>query len=203
MGVYSDNSFANTFQIEAERNERISEREKQGEAQRYADPSRTLASISRAQWHNFVTLYDPVEQQALRESSNERLKPEGDFASQVAGTMFSRGQDQGQRNLQRVGVSLNMAERKSTNRRNNLAKATTVAGTENTFRREGRNRNTNARADLIGIGRGVARSATDGLDAAASASAARESNFQAQKDAQRQQQVAMATTAAMAIIAFA
>lgn len=160
------------------------------------------AGITRAQWQHFLEQYRPVEDELLRRTLDPDLQGEGDQAglTAAAGVASSRGILA--RNLSRAGVNLSAEERAALRRRAGTTLTRAVAQAENTTRRGLNEARTNTLRQLVGIGRGVAQTASGGLNAAADMAAQREMLHKQQRAQAHGTNLSAAATAASMLIAF-
>jgi hypothetical protein len=141
------------------------------------------AAITRDQWEHFKEFYRPIEQAALEKAQQTDFTTEGDEAGATAraGVTSSRGTLA--RSLSRVGATLTAEEKSAVERRHRSSLTKSVARAENTTRRGLSDSRTNLLASLVGIGRGVANTATRGLNTANDLAAAREMEINRQEAA--------------------
>lgn len=126
-----------------------------------------LAQITRDDFANFEEVFAPLEKQVLDIAINRDFSKEGDEAGVRAKEGLAASSRAFERTLSRQNVGLTAEQRKGLARRTDLAKARSSAGAENVTRRGLEKRNINLLANLINIGRGIATSATSGLNTAA------------------------------------
>jgi hypothetical protein len=159
-----------------------------------------LAGITRDQWEHFKEFYRPIEQEALRKAQQTDFTQEGDEAGVTAraGVTASRGSLA--RSLSRSGATLTAEEKRAVDRRHSSSLTKSVARAENTTRRSLSDTRQNMLAGLVGIGRGVSRTATQGLNTAADLAAAREMEIMRQDAANQQSRTQTGATILGAVI---
>jgi hypothetical protein len=159
------------------------------------------ASLTRAQWQYFLDFYRPQEQEILSEAMRTDFTTEGDEAGLTAAAGVQAGRGTLERNLRRTGVQLTDEERKALDRRTGSTLARATARAENTTRRGLSDSRTNLLRGAVEIGRGVASTASYGLNSAADMAAQREALYQQQKSAASSTNIS--TAASLAALAFA
>lgn len=165
------------------------------------NPDRTAAAITRAQWQHFLDIYRPVEEEALAKAMQTDFTREGDEAGQLARTAVQRSTGMLERNLRRSGATLSSEERSALRRRQNLSVSRAAAQAENTTRRGMSESRQRLLQGLVGIGRGVAQTASGGINAAADMAAGRQAEYMAQKAQARNTNLSAAASIASLIIA--
>jgi len=165
-------------------------------------PATDAASVTRAQWQHFLDTYRPVEDEVLNTAMNTDLTQEGDQAGATAaqGVKASRGMLQ--RQLSRSGATLSAEERAAIRRREGSTLAKVVGQAENTTRRGLSEHRTNLLRGAVQIGRGVANTATSGLQSVADMAAQRESLYQQQRAESSSTNLSAAASAAALVISF-
>jgi hypothetical protein len=172
----------------------------EGSRRRQALESRS-AQLTRSQWQHFLDVYRPVEQDLLRQAMQTDFSKEGDEAGQMAAASLRSSQGTLSRNLSRVGASMTPEEAAAVRRRANLSMGRATAGAENTARRTLSDTRTNLLRGIVGIGRGVATSATGGIQNAADNAAQQEMALaQGRQNAQNTTLAAGASLAAALIM---
>ena len=159
------------------------------------------ASLTRAQWQYFLDFYRPMEQETIREAMRTDFSKEGDQAGLTAAAGVRAGEGILQRNLSRRGAQLTAEEQAALSRRTGSTLAKATARAENTTRRGLSDSRTNLLRGAVEIGRGVANTASFGLNAAADMAAQREMAYQQQKSAASSFNIS--TAASLAGLAFA
>jgi hypothetical protein len=160
------------------------------------------AGVTRAQWQHFLDTYRPVEDEVLRRAMDSDFTKEGDAAGQTAAAGVNASRGILARNLSRSGVSLSAEERAALSRRTGSTLTRAVARAENTTRRAGAENRSNLLRGIVNIGRGVATSATGGLQSVADMAAQRESLHQQQRAQASSTNLSAAASAAAMLIAF-
>ena len=139
------------------------------------------ADLTRARWEDFKRRYRPVEQEVIN-----KLGGDGNDEANRAGAIAARQHEVQARELGAQlaarGTSLTPAQRRAVNRQRGLARSLDVATAENTTRRGVRDRNLNGMGQMIGLGRGIATTASGGLDQAAGMQVQRENTNRQMKD---------------------
>ena len=172
--------------------------------QSVASPLRatTAAGVTRAQWQHFLDTYRPVEQELMARVMDNDFSQEGDAAGVTAGAAVQASRGTLSRNLRRSGASLTAEEQAAIRRREGSTLARSVARAENTTRRGLSDSRTNTLRQLVGIGRGVANTASGGLNSAADMAAQRQALYQQQKAQASSTNLSAAASAASLLIAF-
>ena len=162
----------------------------------------TSADVTRDQWQNFLEFYRPIEEEVLKSAMQTDFTTEGDEAGQTAaaGVRTSRGSLA--RSLSRSGVALSAEERSAVNRRTESTLARSVGRAENTTRRGLSDSRTNLLGAIVGIGRGVAQTASSGLQSVADQAAQRQAQHDANRAATQQTNIGMGSTALGLALAF-
>jgi len=165
-------------------------------------PTQTAAGVTRDQWQHFLDFYRPLEDEVLQKAMQTDFTAEGDVAGRTAaeGVQASRGTLA--RQLSRRGVSLTGEERAAVNRRQGTNLATSVARAENTTRRGLKESREDLLARVVGIGRGVAQTASAGLQSVADMAAARQRQDIANASATSSANISAGTSLAALAIAF-
>ena len=133
----------------------------------------TAAQVTRDQWQHFLDVYKPLENQVLERAMQTDFSAEGDRASSQVQAGLASAAGTYERNLRRAGTALTSEERTALARRRSTSGTRAKAGAENLTRRSLRESRTNMLADIVGIGRGVARTASGGLNTVADLEAQR------------------------------
>ena len=160
------------------------------------------AGITRDQWQHFLETYRPVEEDVLRSAMQTDFQAEGDEAGRLAAASSRASRGILARNLRRVGTSLTGEERSALARRQNIGETLGRARAENTTRRGLSDSRTNLLASIVGIGRGVANTASAGLHSVADMAGQREALHRAQKEQTRATNLSMGAQAAALALAF-
>jgi len=164
------------------------------------NPDQIAAGITRDQWQHFLDTYRPVEDDILATALSTDFSAQGDEAGATAGQSVAAAAGQAERNISRSGATLTTEERAAINRRRGLSKSKAVGRAENTTRRGLADSRTNLIAQLVGIGRGVANTASAGTQSVADMANARELSYQNQRDRTNSSNVSSAATAAALLI---
>lgn len=162
----------------------------------------TAAEVTRAQWQHFLDVYRPLETEVLQRAMQTDFTAEGDRAGVQAAAGLASSAGSYERNLRRAGVALSAEERNALARRRSTSRTRAVAGAENLARRGLKEQRTNLLADMVGIGRGVAQTATSGLNTIADLEAQRAVFNEQGRTAAHNQNVGMAASAAAFAIMF-
>lgn len=140
-----------------------------------ANPDKATASITRAEWDQYVKDFVPAENQLLAKANDAGwVQTAANDAGNAVTDASARGAASLADTFMRRGVTPTDAQRKSITRRNDTATSIGVADAENTTRRSLSDVRTNLIADTLSIGRGIATSASGSLDSAANLAAARD-----------------------------
>lgn len=158
------------------------------------------AAITRDQWAHFKEFYRPIEQEALRKAQQTDFTKEGDEAGATARAGATASKGSLARSLSRSGATLTAEEKSAVDRRHSSSLTKSVARAENTTRRGLSDSRTNLLASLVGIGRGVANTATRGLNTANDLAAAREAEINRQEAQNQATRTQTGATIAGAII---
>jgi hypothetical protein len=166
-----------------------------------SNPDQTAAAITRSQWQHFLDTYRPVEDEVLRQAMQTDFTAEGDEAGRTATTSIAASRGTLARNLSRAGTSLTGEERAAVGRRQNLSLAKASARAENTTRRGLSTSRENLLAGIVGIGRGVAQTASFGAQSVADMAAQRDQLYESQKSRTDATNISSATTLAGLLMA--
>jgi len=165
------------------------------------DPDQVLAGITRDQWQHFLDTYKPVEDDVLSTVLSTDFSAQGDKAGDTARQSVTAAAGMAERNISRTGATLTGEERSAISRRRDLSLAKASSQAENVTRRGLSESRTNLIAQLVGIGRGVAQTATAGSQSVADLAAQRESVYQSQRT--QAHNTNMAAGASLAALLFA
>lgn len=166
-----------------------------------SDPDRLAAQVTREQWQHFLDQYRPVETQVLEEAMSNDYSAQGDAAGQNVAASLASAAGTAERNASRAGVRLTAEDRQALGRRRQLGMTRAVGRAENTTRRTLRDNRNNLLAGLVGIGRGVAETASGGLNSAADIAAQRKLGDMQRSQAATSTNMSMAGMAMMMMIA--
>lgn len=164
-------------------------------------PDQIAANITRDQWQHFLTTYKPIEDQVLQRAMQTDFSSEGDEAGATARAGIQASKGTLARNMSRLGSNLTGEERSAIGRRTDLSLTKAVGQAENTTRRGLSDTRTNLLAGLVGIGRGVAQTASGAAQSVADMAAQREMQYKQQKAAATSSTISAAASAAALIIA--
>lgn len=168
----------------------------------WKDPSEISSQVTRAQWQDYQERYVPRELEALGIATDMDFTEEGDRAGATAARQQSLAAGAFTRQLGRQNVQLTDAQKAGLSRRRMFGQSQAVAGAENVTRRGLKDRNVNALADMVAIGRGIQNTAAGGLQSAANMQAQRDEAGRQMKAQQRAQMFQTAgTLGALAIFA--
>lgn len=137
-----------------------------------------IAGLTRADWQHFLDFYRPQEDEVLRRAMQTDFSAEGDQAGATASANVKTSRGILSRNLSRSGTSLTPEERAAVNRRQGTSLSRAVGQAENVTRRGLSDSRTNLLQQVVGIGRGVAATASSGLNSVADMAAQREAEHQ-------------------------
>ncbi len=165
-----------------------------------SSPDAAAAAVTRDQWQHFLDFYRPLEDQILKEAMQTDFTREGDEAGATAAASVNASRGSLARNLSRAGTSLTAEEQRAVSRRQQGSLTKAIARAENTTRRGLKDSRGQLLAQIVGIGRGVANTASAGLSNVADLAAQREAAHQQQRSqAQASNMAAGASVAALAI----
>jgi hypothetical protein len=156
----------------------------------------TAAGITRSEWQHFLDFYRPLEDQVLDRAMQTDFTKEGNVAGQTARAGVQASSGILERNVSRSGATLTAEERSAIGRRKNISLATSAARAENTTRRGLSDSRTDLLQKVVGIGRGVANTASAGLNSVADMAAQREAEYQQGKANATSTNMSAAATAA-------
>lgn len=162
----------------------------------------TPDQITRSQWQNFLDTYRPVEEEVLRTAINTDFSAEGDRAGQTAAQGVESSRGTLARNISRSGASLSSEERAALGRRTGTTLTKAVSQAENTSRRGLSEARTSLLRNIVNIGRGVANTASSGINSVADMAAQRESLYQQQRAQASSTNLSAAATAASLLVSF-
>lgn len=160
-----------------------------------ANPEAAQAELTRAQWDDYVARYQPLENQAfqiLGSSEAEAVANAGQYADQSSAT----AEGNLQRDIGRRGLSVTAEQATAMSRQSKNQAILNNMGAKDAARRAVQDRNLQATTDLISIGKGIAGSASESLNSAASMSASRNAANDAAKAQSKSQNIQTAGTLA-------
>jgi len=133
------------------------------------------ADITQAEWDDYQSTFVPIQNDLIDQVTGQAdVNNSADRAgSRVAGG-FAGLAGRNNRDFGRTGLTPTKDQKTSIKRNAGLSSVLAKSTVENTTRRTVDERNTNALAGLVGLGRGVSTSASGAADAAAGAEADRE-----------------------------
>ena len=166
-----------------------------------SNPDAVAAQVTRSQWDYFKDFYRPIEDEVLKKAMQTDFTAEGDTAGRTAAAGINASKGSLARSLSRAGTSLSAEEQAAVSRRQSSSLTKAVGQAENTTRRGLQESRGSLLAGIVGIGRGVANTATAGLQSVADMAAQREAQHQRDKAAATASNMATAATAASLIIA--
>jgi hypothetical protein len=135
------------------------------------------ASISRAEWADFMNRFAPLEKQALDEVTNIDYTAVGNDAGQTAFDSMNRAQGTENRTLRSLGTKYTPEEQAALGRRRQLGMSQITAGTETAARAGTKESANDLLQGMLSIGRQSALQASEALGAAGSLSTAREGAY--------------------------
>ena len=148
------------------------------------DPKATQADITRAIFEDHQARFVPVENAVIGEATAS-IEPEARRAGATAGSAFDRTRGTYRRNISRIGLGTTPEQNNSLARSDAIEKTKAIANATNSTRRSLTERNTQAKADMIGIGQGIATTAAQNLDTAAGLQTARQALAEQQQAASK------------------
>ena len=164
------------------------------------NPDAVAAQVTRSQWQHFLDFYRPIEDEVLKKAMQTDFTAEGDTAGRTAAAGVESSKGSLARSLSRAGTSLTAEEQSAVSRRQASSLTKAVGQAENTTRRGLSESRGSLLAGIVGIGRGVANTATSGLQSVADMAAQREAEHQRQKASASASNMAAAGTAAALLI---
>ena len=127
-----------------------------------------LATITEDEYSDFQARFQPIENQVIGSLfDTDMYNAKANSASSDVDSAFKNTMAQRDRTLSRAGVSLNDAQRKSSDRKAAIYGSAAKAGVENKTRQGLRDRDMNTAQQVINIGRGASATAQNGLQSAA------------------------------------
>lgn len=164
-------------------------------------PDAKAAAITRQQWDHFRQFYGPLETRAIREAMRTDFSAEADEASLGVRAASAAGQGMTARSVRRArGSGLTAEERQAVERRRAIQMTSSSANVENRTRRDLSESRQQLLANIVGIGRGVQQTASSGLAGAANLATQRQMQYDAQRSAYRQSQMATLGSAAALLL---
>lgn len=173
-----------------------------GRADINSGPVVDIAGITRAEWQHFLDFYRPLEDDVLKSAMQTDFTAEGDRSGADAAAGIASARGTLSRNLSRAGTSLSSEERAALNRRTGTTLTRAIGQAENTTRRGLSDSRTDLLKSIVGIGRGVASTATSGLSSVADMAAQRQMQHINAKAQATSTNLSAAATAASLLIAF-
>lgn len=167
-----------------------------------ANPDAIAAGVTRDQWQNFLEFYRPLEDKILKQAQQTDFTAEGDKAGATAAAGIGASRGSLARSLSRSGSSLTAEEQRAVRRRQQSSLVKAVSRAENTTRRGLKDSRGQLLAQIVGIGRGVANTATSGLQNVADLAAQREALFIQQRSQATNANLSTAASAAALAISF-
>lgn len=159
------------------------------------------AAITREQWQHFQNTYRPAEDAAFALLDRD-ISGDVSHAQNVVRAAYDRGQAMQGRALHQSGRRVSDAEARAMERRRGLQRALDIAGVSNNMRRAWEDQRLQGLADMLSIGKGIAGSAGEMANSAASLATARQSAYeQAKANYKANQMSAAGTMAGLALAA--
>ena len=146
----------------------------------YNDPEGAEAALIESQRADFEQTFRPNEEKAL-DLVNRDYENEAEAAGRRAGQSITLTRGEFNRSLERSGQTLTAENKVATDRASQLSKMTSIASGENLTRRAFKEMNTDAKGDLISIGKGIAGASASNMTAAANNSRAVAASNRAEK----------------------
>jgi hypothetical protein len=168
-----------------------------------ANPEAAQAELTRAQWADYLARYKPLENQAfqiLGGSEQEAVANAGQYADQSS----AAAEGALQRDIGRRGLTVTAEQAAAMSRQAKNQAVLNNMGAKDAARRAVQDRNLQATTNLISIGKGIAGSASESLNSAASMSASRTAaNAAAKAQSQSQNMQTVGTLSGLGIAAYA
>ncbi len=137
------------------------------------NPSEAQAQVTAGQDEIARTQFEPIEDRLIDKVSSS-TEPDVKRAGNITRQQFINSRQTFARDLTRRGLSLTTAQQDSIARRRAITETKGIATTKNLTRRGLDDRNRNLLGSLAGLGKGIASSASSGLNTAANAQSSRE-----------------------------
>lgn len=157
------------------------------------NPQKATADLIKAQDSDFAARYRPIEDQLINYVNSDN-ETEAAQAGADANRSATLSREQFIRDLSRTGTNLTARQSGQVDRKLGLSQARAVANAENTTRSQLSDQKLQAKADLIGIGKGIVGSASQGLSNASGNQQRRDAANRAAKDAHRGQVTGLVST---------
>lgn len=167
------------------------------------DPMNAQGALTRAQWDDYLARYAPLEDQLIRFVTSDSSK-EVEQAGQYAALGSAAAQGALTRDTERRGLVVTPEQAAAAANQSKLQGALDMVGAKNTATRTIADRNFAIQGNLVGMGRGVATTASESLTGAAGLSASREAaNNAAAAAGKAQNMQSVGTLAGLGIAAYA
>ena len=160
-----------------------------------SNPDAAQGVLTRAQWADFLARYKPNEEEVVS-FLDKNPQEEIEAAKSRAAAQSAMSQESMQRSMGRTGMQVTpeQAAMMATMHKNQAA--LNVIGAKDTAKRSVTDRNLQATADMINLGKGISGQAGTNLGGAAGLAAQRQSAYDAAKAQAKQQDAGLAGTAA-------
>ena len=119
-------------------------------------PDKAQGELINSQWQDFLERYAPLEEEAIAKAMDMDFSQEAAAAGNFVGRQFDAQQGALDRNLTRYGLAPTARQRAVSEDALQRSRALGIVHAENRTRRELRDRNMQALADLSAQGRGIA-----------------------------------------------
>jgi len=160
-------------------------------------PTELMAEVTRGQWDDYVTNFQPVILDTIKQVTDKnRINELANSAGAETRQSFAASLGAQSRALGRASVQLSTRQQKDAKSDTGFNRATAIANTENQTRNKVRDQNTAVISDLVAQGRGIQKSSMEGLNAAANAETQRLQAGKALAADQRQSTMASIATGA-------
>lgn len=157
------------------------------------DPSALNAQLIKAQRTDFNNRYRPLENEVI-EKTSASSQADATAAAASAGKASTISREAFMRDLARTGVSLTGEQQGAITRKSDLSSGLAKINAYNSAYRASDANKTDAMGDLVGIGKGIVGSASQGLSQASSMQAQREAAGDAAKAQSRAQTTSLIST---------
>ena len=147
-----------------------------------ANPAWAQGELARSQWDDFLARYKPLEDETfglLNRDPSAEVNQAGDRALQQSDS----AQAAMQRDTERRGLNVTPEQAMAMARKNKMQDSLAVTGAKNSATRQIADRNMNAAASMVSIGRGISGAAGTDLSGAAGMQGARQSADKAAESA--------------------
>lgn len=160
-----------------------------------ANPSWAQGQLARSQWDDFLNRYKPLEDETFA-LINKDPSAEVNDAGQRAQEQSDSAQAALQRDTARRGLSVSAEQASAMARQDKRQDSLAVVGAKTSATRQIADRNLNATASMVSIGKGISGAASTDLSNASSLQSSRQTADAASKAAAKAQNTQLLGTAA-------